>query len=192
MTVSEANVPQKNHRLLRLVFALVLVFAVAYVGFRLGAQAKLTVGAWLDTGLLTAAILIGAGRAILDSIPSVMEFYSHKPLIELWRPLAAVFAGFVAVGLSSPHKYHFPDAFLNLGGVQVYDRTDSGRRYLTFAVSYVDDAVDFDARSGKFEKGVVPEPNAEQFLVRLAQALSNCNENPGQVAHLQLIGFAST
>jgi len=123
MTVSEAKEPQQNHRLLRLMFAMVLVVVVAYVAFRLGGQVKLTVGAWLDTGLLTGAILIGAGRAILDSIPSVMEFYSHKPLIELWRPLAAVFAGFVAVGLSSPHKHHFPDAFLNLGGVQVYDRT---------------------------------------------------------------------
>jgi hypothetical protein len=103
-----------------------------------------------------------------------------------------VFAGFLAVGLSSNSKVHFPDAFLNLGSVKVYDHTDAGQRYLTFAVSYSDDAVGFDAQTRKFQKGVVPEPDAQQFLVRLAQALSNCNENPKQLAHIQLIGFAST
>lgn len=121
MTDSEMKAPQENHRFVRLMFALVLVIAAAYLGFRLGAQAKLTMSGWLDTGLLTAAILIGAGRAILDSIPSILEFYSCKPLLELWRPLAAVFACFVAVGLSSPPRHHLPDIFLNLDGVQVYN-----------------------------------------------------------------------
>ena len=115
---------EERKQIRRLLIACVLVAIVGYAGFEFGRDYKSALERFVNPGFLTAAILIGAGKAILDSVPSIFEFYRRKPFVELWRPLGAVFLAFFALGLASGLPGEHKENLMGFGPIAWYNRTE--------------------------------------------------------------------